>query len=67
MYGSLLQQWLGKYLSGVTAAVILVSHEQEFIEKSCNHIAEVISCHSWVAFMVVHASFCSTRGTLKFL
>jgi len=40
----LLQEWLGRYLTGVTAAVILVSHEQEFIEKSCNHIAEVISC-----------------------
>jgi len=39
-----LQEWLGRYLTGVTAAVILVSHEQEFIEKSCNHIAEVISC-----------------------
>ena len=34
--------WLGRYLTGVTAAVILVSHEHEFIEKACNHIAEVL-------------------------
>lgn len=36
------QAWLGRYLTGVTAAVILVSHEHEFIEKACNHIAEVL-------------------------
>ncbi|KAG0612189.1 hypothetical protein M758_6G009100 [Ceratodon purpureus] len=35
------KEWLGRYLTGVTAAVILVSHEQEFVEKSCNHIAEI--------------------------
>lgn len=36
-----IQEWLGKYLQGVTAAVVLVSHEQDFLEKACNHIAEV--------------------------
>jgi ATPase subunit of ABC transporter with duplicated ATPase domains len=45
-----LQEWLGRYLTGVTAAVVLVSHEQEFVERSCNHIAEVISCTSRILY-----------------
>lgn len=55
------KQWLGKYLSGVTAAVILVSHEQEFIEKSCNHIAEItgVQLHHYVGS---YSSFLRARA-----
>ncbi|KAL2653884.1 hypothetical protein R1flu_022012 [Riccia fluitans] len=33
--------WLAKYLKGVTAAVVLVSHDQKFLEEVCGHIVEV--------------------------
>ncbi|KAL3685846.1 hypothetical protein R1sor_003868 [Riccia sorocarpa] len=33
--------WLAKYLKTVTAAVVLVSHEQKFLEEVCDHIVEV--------------------------
>ncbi|CAM6113173.1 unnamed protein product [Calypogeia fissa] len=35
------KKWLANYLKGVTAAVAIVSHDQEFLEKVCDRIVEI--------------------------